>query len=449
MSRAALTTIEGEAADILTQAHSAQPGSLSVADALNRLRGLVDDGASEATAQNATERWERLGVVVEVVTDRADSGPGQQAWRAFLRQLSRDLIRWFRQSEPGTTRRPKCLWWLWSALCFDIDLGSGRLYEQLTEVLDEEATSSERQVLEDWLEAYLDDLDAKDNDQIEGLEARRRDAGFLLLRLLWDEIAPEQRLALAESTGQVFPQMSALLDIGRPDEALDVARQLEIEFMPDAVILFGEHDALDRLQALLPDADEDGLWPELACNLAGAYLELGEPHMARAWAVRAIRDNPSLEFLDFWRERAERSEDWLAIKEEVFEALTEVAPLTRLHFHLREGGFDEARQVWRRLDWEAGEDDRFQESTVRQLANMAKRAERYRLAVDIGMVSARFRMRKGDPPDLEQAERDIAESRELLEREGATDALDALNGEIERLQEVYPTLFDSEGPSGD
>ncbi len=394
------------------------------------------DDAASIPDRKQMERWARLGRTVETVVAETEPATGPETIRGHLARWADGLADAFTEMDAGTDARSRVLWWMWCVLRFDIEAGSGRIYETVSQVLDGATTEPERFALEDWLRDYLSTLDASQSSSTR-VDVRRRDAGFLLMRLLWDDLTSEQRLSLADETGQAFPKMTALLELGRADEAADQAGTLDRQYMADIVLLFGEHEALSEVESLIPDPSERDLSPEGACNLAGAFLELGEPERARPWAIHAIRRRPTLDFVDFWQTHADPRNGWMVIAADVLAALENVEPLTRLEFHLLEGEAGAATAAWRRFDTaDVSGEQRVRESKIRRLANMAKRHEAWWLAVELGVAAARRRLDAGEPEDFEQACQDFLECRDLLQRTGNTDRWQEICRELERRANV-------------
>lgn len=405
----------------------------------------IADGGDATSLPDATEmkHWERLGWAVEAVVDEIAPAPDREMIRGHLARWVDGLTDAFIEMDAGTDARSSVLWWLWRVVRFDMEAGSGRVYETVSQVLDDSTTEPERFALEDWLRDYLSTLDTTRSGRPR-VEIRRRDAGFLLMRLLWDDLTSEQRLSLADETGQTFPKMTALLELGRMEEAADHAETLDAQYIADVVLLFGEHDALSAVESLIPTPDEGDLSPESACNLAGTFLELGEPERARPWAIQAIRRRPTLDFLDFWQRHSDRQKGWAVIASDVLAALESVDPLTRLEFHLLVGDALSAAEVWQRVDTgDDADEQRVRESKVRRLANMAKRNEAWLLAVELGVAAAHRRLEAGGPEDIEQACQDFVECRDLLRRTGNTDRWRKMRRSLERRANDDPEVAET------
>ena len=140
-------------------------------------------------------------------------------------------------------QRESILKMLFDIYAWDLKAGGIGIGDRVPDILLEQATSQERQMISDWIETTL--LDTND--------WARRAMGGLLLKLQADTMDDESFLEVCRLTGRLKDLVDRLLTLSRTDQAVGEARQASDYDLLSLADLFVQHGHGSLAETLIRD----------------------------------------------------------------------------------------------------------------------------------------------------------------------------------------------------
>jgi hypothetical protein len=274
--------------------------------------GLVVDIGDDFAGQGD---WENAQIVYQAVLDEAlpdytetqDEGEiGSEIGRAM------DGLGECLAARAGDTEvRQAILASLFEVLKWDIGEGGLGMSDGVPELLREHATAEDRAEIREWITAAIKNITGSEWSQ----DYRRGTWGRLLL-MFADEENVDEFLNQAGKQGLHKPVFDKLIQLGRLDEALKVARQHLTtsgwERLQAAEALYAagrKDDALAFAKAGLPDKDL-----RLAEWVAEEYAKRGDIASAFELQLTRWQPAPSMQLYETLEQLAQKLEQWASLR---------------------------------------------------------------------------------------------------------------------------------------
>jgi len=283
-----------------------------------KIGSVVDIGDSFA----GQEDWENAQIVYQAVLDESlpgymetqDEGDiGSEIGRAV------DGLGECLAARAGDTEvRQAIIASLFEVLKWDIGEGGLGMSDGVPEVLREHATAEDRAEIRKWITSAIKNITGSEWSQ----DYHRKVLGHLLLSFADDENVDEF-LEQAEKQGLHQPAFEKLIQLGRLDEALEVARKhlttTGWERLQAAQALYAagrKDDALAFAKAGLPDKDL-----RLAEWVAEEYARRGDAAGALELQLTRWQARPEMKLYETLEQLAKKLEQWESLRPQLLAEL--------------------------------------------------------------------------------------------------------------------------------
>ncbi|MCI0518972.1 MAG: hypothetical protein L0Z70_01800 [Chloroflexi bacterium] len=230
---------------------------------------------------------------------------------------------------------------LFEVLKWDIGEGGLGMSDGVPELLQEHATSADRAEIRKWIGAEIKNITGSEWGQ----DYRRKAWGRLLLSFA-DEENVDEFLEQAEEQGLHRPAFDKLIQLGRLDEALEVARKhlttTGWERLQAAQALYAagrKDDALAFAKAGLPDKDL-----RLAEWVAEEYARRGDTAGALELQLTRWQARPEMKLYETLEGLAKKLQQWESLRPRLLAELEKGSHAALLaDIYLRDEDWDAAR----------------------------------------------------------------------------------------------------------
>ena len=293
------------------------------------------------------EDWENAQIVYQAVLDESlpsymetqDEGDiGSEIGRAV------DGLGECLAARAGDTEaRQAILASLFEVLKWDIGEGGLGMSDGVPELLQQRATAEERAEIRKWITAAIKNITGSEWSQ----DYRRKTWGRLLLSFA-DEENADEFLKQAEKQGLYQPVFEKLIQLGRLDESLEVARKhlttTGWERLQAAQALYAagrKDDALAFAKAGLPDKDL-----RLVEWVAEEYARRGDAAGALELQLTRWKTEPGMELFETLEQLAKKLKQWEALRPRLLAGLEKSPhPALLADIYLRDKEWDAAWAV--------------------------------------------------------------------------------------------------------
>ena len=243
-------------------------------------------------------------------------------------------------SIPEAVQRESLLKGLFDIHAWDLKAGGIGIGERVPDILLEQATPLERQMISDWIETALPGV----NDWA------RRAMGGLLLRLQADTLDDEAFLETCRVTGRLKDLVDRLLALGRLDEASGEARQAGDYDLLGLADLFVQHGQAPLAETLMRERAQTSQDTRLLEWLIEYAKNQGDLNQALAFAEKLFWLRPMLPAYVEMEQLAQPQKEWPDLRTKTLESLAqkgEHALLTEIF--LEEDKIDRALESLERM----------------------------------------------------------------------------------------------------
>jgi uncharacterized Zn finger protein len=220
---------------------------------------------------------------------------------------------------------------------YDLDLryGSVGIADGVPDLLLDETTPEERQMLAAWVREQVP----------KGRDWAREAYGGLLLELEADTLDDESFFRICRETGRVYDLVDRLLALGRLEEAIAEAQQVSDYTLIELANLFVQHANTDTAERLMQERSTRTQDTRVYEWLKQRYAEHGDKGKALELAQRIFELRPSLEGYQEIRELATAVAGWENLRPRLRAHLAKVYPDLLIHVYLDEGEIDQALEA--------------------------------------------------------------------------------------------------------
>ena len=243
-------------------------------------------------------------------------------------------------SIPDASQRENILKMLFDIYAWDLKEGGIAIGERVPDILLEQATPLERQMISDWIETALPGVD----------DWARGGMGGLLLRLQADTMDDESFLKVCRKTGRLKDLVDRLLALGRVDDATGEARQASDYNLLGLADLFVQHGYGPLAETLMRDRAKVSQDTRLMEWLKENAKNQGDLIQALAFAEKLFWLRPSVPAYLEMHQLAQPQKVWPDIRTKTLESLAqkgEHALLTEIF--LEEDKIDRALESLERM----------------------------------------------------------------------------------------------------
>ena len=216
------------------------------------------------------------------------------------------------ESIQDSSARRDILQTLFNVYLWDIQMGGIGIGDRVPDILLEQASSQEKEILTGWTESALSGI----------REWGQEVLGSLLLDLQEETLDDEAFLAICRQTGRLKDLVDRLLQLGRVDEALRETEKAGDYLLPTLADLFVQHghgtlaERLVRERAVTSRDTRLTIWLKDYANQKGNLSE------ALAWATRLFWLRPSLDGYLEMRKLAISLNEWPELRHETLGQLS-------------------------------------------------------------------------------------------------------------------------------
>jgi len=241
------------------------------------------------------------------------------------------------QEQADRVAREKIIEVLFAIYQQDLKAGSIGLAARASELLVEHTTPLERSTIAGWLR------DALTDEMEEISSSRRQEYGRFLLALEKDTLDDETYLQICRETHRNFDLVDRLLALGRVDEAIREAKQVNDSDLLNMAHIFVEHEQDAVAERLIQERAEQTKGRHLLDWLKKRYLARNDQAAALEVAETMFRTYPDLEGYKEVRQLATQLGRWETLRPESLAFVEESrnTPLL-IHIALDEGEIDKA-----------------------------------------------------------------------------------------------------------
>ena len=228
---------------------------------------------------------------------------------------------------------------LFDIYAWDLKAGGIGIGDRVPDILLEQATTQERQMISDWIETTLLDTD----------DWARRAMGGLLLKLQADTMDDESFLEVCRLTGRLKDLVDRLLNLSRTDQAVGEARQASDYDLLSLADLFVQHGHGSLAETLIRDRSKTSHDTRLIEWLKEYAKTQGDLIQALALVEKLFWLRPTVAAFREMHHLAKPQKQWLDLRIKTLEGLAqkgEHALLTRIF--LEEGRIDQALEALER-----------------------------------------------------------------------------------------------------
>ena len=356
--------------------------------------------------------------------------PEEEGLGDLVRECVEALGNCLAQEQADRVAREKIIEVLFAIYQQDLKAGSIGLAARASELLVEHTTPLERSTIAGWLR------DALTDEMEEISSSRRQEYGRFLLALEKDTLDDETYLQICRETHRIFDLVDRLLALGRVDEAIREAKQVNDSDLLNMVHIFVEHGQDIVAERLILERAEQTKGRHLLDWLKKRYLARNDQDAALEVAETIFRTYPDLEGYKEVRQLATPLGRWETLRPELLAFVEESrnTPLL-IHIALDEGEIDKALAL---LKSDSKPDYRYAYYYNIELT-VAKAAEetRPRAAIEIYQKQAEKLIALRQRKHYQEACKYLAKVRALYEKLGENQEWTSY---ITELRERYRTL---------
>jgi len=231
------------------------------------------------------------------------------------------------QEQADRVAREKIIEVLFAIYQQDLKAGSIGLAARASELLVEHTTPLERSTIADWIR------DALTDEMEEISSSRRQEYGRFLLALEKDTLDDETYLQICRETHRIFDLVDRLLALGRVDEAIREAKQVNDSDLLNMAHIFVEHGQDAVAERLIQERAEQTKGRHLLDWLKKRYLARNDQDAALEVAETMFRTYPDLEGYKEVRQLATPLGRWETLRPELL-AFVEESRNTPLLIHI-------------------------------------------------------------------------------------------------------------------
>jgi len=263
--------------------------------------------------------------------------PEEEGLGDLVRECVEALGNCLAQEQADRVAREKIIEVLFAIYQQDLKAGSIGLAARASELLVEHTTPLERSTIAGWLR------DALTDEMEEISSSRRQEYGRFLLALEKDTLDDETYLQICRETHRIFDLVDRLLALGRVDEAIREAKQVNDSDLLNMVHIFVEHGQDIVAERLILERAEQTKGRHLLDWLKKRYLARNDQDAALEVAETIFRTYPDLEGYKEVRQLATPLGRWETLRPELLAFVEESrnTPLL-IHIALDEGEIDKA-----------------------------------------------------------------------------------------------------------
>ncbi len=263
--------------------------------------------------------------------------PEEEGLGDLVRECVEALGNCLAQEQADRVAREKIIEVLFAIYQQDLKAGSIGLAARASELLVEHTTPLERSTIADWIR------DALTDEMEEISSSRRQEYGRFLLALEKDTLDDETYLQICRETHRNFDLVDRLLALGRVDEAIREAKQVNDSDLLNMAHIFVEHGQDAVAERLIRERAEQTKGRQLLDWLKKRYLARNDQDAALEVAETIFRTYPDLEGYKEVRQLATPLGRWETLRPELLAFVEESrnTPLL-IHIALDEGEIDKA-----------------------------------------------------------------------------------------------------------
>ena len=263
--------------------------------------------------------------------------PEEEGLGDLVRECVEALGNCLAQEQADRVAREKIIEVLFAIYQQDLKAGSIGLAARASELLVEHTTPLERSTIAGWLR------DALTDEMEEISSSRRQEYGRFLLALEKDTLDDETYLQICRETHRNFDLVDRLLALGRVDEAIREAKQVNDSDLLNMAHIFVEHEQDAVAERLIQERAEQTKGRHLLDWLKKRYLARNDQAAALEVAETMFRTYPDLEGYKEVRQLATQLGRWETLRPELLAFVEESrnTPLL-IHIALDEGEIDKA-----------------------------------------------------------------------------------------------------------
>ena len=263
--------------------------------------------------------------------------PEEEGLGDLVRECVEALGNCLAQEQADRVAREKIIEVLFAIYQQDLKAGSIGLAARASELLVEHTTPLERSTIAGWLR------DALTDEMEEISSSRRQEYGRFLLALEKDTLDDETYLQICRETHRNFDLVDRLLALGRVDEAIREAKQVNDSDLLNMAHIFVEHEQDAVAERLIQERAEQTKGRHLLDWLKKRYLARNDQDAALEVAETMFRTYPDLEGYKEVRQLATQLGRWETLRPESLAFVEESrnTPLL-IHIALDEGEIDKA-----------------------------------------------------------------------------------------------------------
>src|SRR5256714_4020312 len=263
--------------------------------------------------------------------------PEEEGLGDLVRECVEALGNCLAQEQADRVAREKIIEGLLAIYQQDLKAGSIGLAARASELLVEHTTPLERSTIADWIR------DALTDEMEEISSSRRQEYGRFLLALEKDTLDDETYLQICRETHRNFDLVDRLLALGRVDEAIREAKQVNDSDLLNMAHIFVEHGQDAVAERLIRERAEQTKGRQLLDWLKKRYLARNDLAAALELAETMFRTYPDLEGYKEVRQLATPLGRWETLRPELLAFVEESrnTPLL-IHIALDEGEIDKA-----------------------------------------------------------------------------------------------------------
>ena len=232
-----------------------------------------------------------------------------------------------------SAQREKILKGLFDIYAWDVDAGGIGIGDGVTDILLEQATLQERQMIAGWAEAALHGKG----------DWSRRAMGGLLLELQADTMDDESFLEVCRQTGRSKDLVERLLTLTRVDEAVKESQRASDYELLSLADLFVQHDHGPQAETLISKRAKTSQDTRLIEWLKEYAKKRGDLIQALAFAEKLFWLRPTVEAYVEVRRLAQPQQQWAELRNKTLESLAQKGQHDLLtEIFLEEGLIDRA-----------------------------------------------------------------------------------------------------------
>jgi catechol 2,3-dioxygenase-like lactoylglutathione lyase family enzyme len=263
--------------------------------------------------------------------------PEEEGLGDLVRECVEALGNCLAQEQADRVAREKIIEVLFAIYQQDLKAGSIGLAARASELLVEHTTPLERSTIAGWIR------DALTDEMEEISSSHRQEYGRFLLALEKDTLDDETYLQICRETHRIFDLVDRLLALGRVDEAIREAKQVNDSDLLNMAHIFVEHGQDAVAERLIQERAEQTKGRHLLDWLKKRYLARNDQNAALDVAETMFRTYPDLEGYKEVRQLATPLGRWETLRPELLAFVEESHNIPLLiHIALDEGEIDKA-----------------------------------------------------------------------------------------------------------